>query len=490
MTMSPLLENPGNRFSKSPQFDTREYQEHILTRIQQNRNQNILVELDCGLGKRVLTYRLVEERFPTTRFVIVVNSSSSLQETAQYLQKEYGGVKGFGVISPFIKGLKRIELLKESRVILCTARVLANILRKGSIKPDHFEGLIINEVDTILRRVGYNQVLIQPWNFLLEFFKDRWIIGLSGTLRDDHVVFDEAQLRIRNELQTLAVFISNTVLISMDELVKTDLDQYIKPTIMDVVPIDSPVIIALALVLDNLIQSTREAIYQEIRNKSYETTNILPENTRLLHLMLQDLPISDDLAQRYSGLLMVRKYLYGMSAMRFRRYLHHPIIKPYIDINRMMQDWPKITPKALKAQDLVLGARKTIIISSYLNVVSEIGTLLGERGVTTFQVTGRTTDKHAILAEFRKAKAPAALVLSPVGERDLDLPETELLIICDTINTTKTIYQKMKRSRGGNVIFLVYSNTSEVAKLQRLLGNIMKRYPWSTRLGNVSALNM
>lgn len=488
--MCPLLENPGNRLSKSSQFDTRAYQEHILTRIQQNRDKNILVELDCGLGKRVLTYRLIEDLFPTTRFVIVVNSSSSLQETAQYLQDEYGGVKGLGVISPFIKGPKRMELLKESRVVLCTARVLANLLRKGFIKPDHFEGLIINEVDTILRRVGYNQVLIQPWNFLLEFFKNRWIIGLSGTLRDDHVVFDEAQLHIRNELQTLAEFVSNTVLISMDELVKTDLNKYIKPTIIDVVPIENSVITAFALVIDDLIQSTREAIYQEVSNKSYETANIFPENTRLLHLVLHDLPISDDLAQRYSGLLMVRKYLYGMSAQRFRRYLHHPIIKPQIDVNRMMQDWPRITPKALKAQDLVLSAKKAIVLSSYLNVVNEICSLLGERGVTAFQLTGQTMDKQAVLAEFRKAKAPAALVLSPVGERDLDLPEAELLIICDTINTTKTIYQKMKRSRGGRVIFLVYSNTSEVSKLQRLLGNIMKRYPWSTRLGNVSTLDL
>jgi ERCC4-related helicase len=75
-----------------------------------------------------------------------------------------------------------------------------------------------------------------------------------------------------------------------------------------------------------------------------------------------------------------------------------------------------------------------------------------------------------------------------VGERDLDLPDADLLIICDTVNTTKTIYQKMKRSRGGRVVFLVYSDTSEVPKLRRLFDNIMQRYPWSTKLGNTAIL--
>ncbi|MFW9935991.1 MAG: helicase-related protein, partial [Candidatus Thorarchaeota archaeon] len=123
------------------------------------------------------------------------------------------------------------------------------------------------------------------------------------------------------------------------------------------------------------------------------------------------------------------------------------------------------------------------------NVVSEIDELLKTKGIRTFQLTGRTPDKQAVLAEFKQASPPAAVILSPVGERDLDLPDTDLLIICDTVNTTKTIYQKMKRSRGGQVVFLIYANTSEVGKLRRLLDNIMERYPWSTRLGDTSSLH-
>lgn len=486
--MSPTPSQPTNCDTDSTRFDTRQYQEHILRRIKENRNHNILVELDCGLGKRVLTYKLVTEQFPQTRFIITVNSSSSLQETAQYLEKEYGGVEGLGILAPNVQGPHREQLLRESRVVLCTPRVLANILKKGNLTPTNFDGLMINEVDTIIRRVGQERVLIQPWSYLLEFFKDNWIIGLSGTLRDDHVVFTEEQLQIRNELQTLAVFLPNVELISMNELADTDLSEFIKPTILDAVPVTSPVIRATSLVIDDLIQSTREEIHQRVREETGQSIGELPESTRILHLILHELPISEELAQKYSGLLMTRKYLYGMASKSFRRYLHHPTLKSNIDVNRMMQDWPKITPKSLKAQELALNADKTVILTSYLNVVSEIDSLLKVRGVNTFQLTGRTQDKQAVLSQFKQAKTPAAVILSPVGERDLDLPDADLLIICDTVNTTKTVYQKMKRSRGGRVVFLVYADTSEVEKLRRLLDNIMERYPWSSRLGDMKDL--
>ncbi len=477
----PPSTSPSKGTSK---LGLREYQEHILRRIKENRDKNILIELDCGLGKRVLTYKLVSELFPETRFILTVNSTSSLQETAQYLEKEYGGVSGLGAMTQRVQGYRRQRMLKESRVVLCTARVLTNILKRGEFTPQHFDALVINEVDTIIRRVGRQSVLVQPWSYLLEFFKDRWIIGMSGTLRDDHVVLDNAQLQIREELKTLSQFIPRAEVISMDELSGTDVEDYIDPTIINVVTVQNSLIKAVSLILDALIKSTRDEIYQTVREERELETDAIPGSARLLHLLLDELPISEELAQRYSGLLMIRKYLYGMSVNSFRRFLHHPTIAPNIDVERILSEWPKVTPKALKVCQLVDMSGKTVILSSYLHVVSEMNRLLSQAGVQALSLTGRTRDKQAVLAEFKAAQPPAALILSPVGERDLDLPDTDLLIINDVVNTTKTIYQKMKRSRGGQVIFLAYDETSEEEKVSRLIDNIMQRYPWSTRLGD------
>lgn len=471
-------------------LDERTYQQHILRRIRENRNRNLLIELDCGLGKRVLTYKLVTELFPDTKFILSVNSTSSLQETAEYLTEKYGGVSGLGVLSPAVQGPRRQRILKEARVVVCTARVLANVLQRGTFSPADFDALVINEVDTILRRIGLDSILIQPWRQLLDFFKDRWIIGLSGTLRDDHAVLDEAQLQIREELRTLKQFIPNAELISMDELAGTDVQQYIHPTTIDVVPVRHPAIHALSLVLDDLIQSTREEIYTSVQEEGGKEARELHHSARLLHLLLAQLPIPEELGQRYSTLLMLRKYLYGMTARSFRRFLHHPVLASQIDVERIMQDWPLTTPKTLQVRDLAMHHGKTVAISSYLPVVAEIDGLLSRAKVQTFVLTGRVPDKEPVIAQFKAAKPPAALILSPVGERDLDIPDADLLIICDVVNTTKTIYQKMKRTRGGRVVFLTYADTSEIAKVRRLIDSIMQKYPWSTRLGDTSALKM
>ncbi|TET09156.1 MAG: hypothetical protein E3J86_08940, partial [Candidatus Thorarchaeota archaeon] len=52
----------------------------------------LLLELDCGLGKRFITHQLVTEKFPDSKIIIIVHSSSSLAETVDYLRGEYGGL--------------------------------------------------------------------------------------------------------------------------------------------------------------------------------------------------------------------------------------------------------------------------------------------------------------------------------------------------------------------------------------------------------------
>ena len=109
----------------------------------------------------------------------------------------------------------------------------------------------------------------------------------------------------------------------------------------------------------------------------------------------------------------------------------------------------------------------------------EIMKILKEEGITTFQVTGKTSNKNEIIDEFKKSEDQSALILSPIGERDLDLPQTELIIVYDLVNSPKTVYQKMKRGRGGKVFLLFYNNTSEKQKVKNVVSEIAVRYPWS-----------
>ncbi|MFW9926746.1 MAG: helicase C-terminal domain-containing protein, partial [Candidatus Thorarchaeota archaeon] len=106
--------------------------------------------------------------------------------------------------------------------------------------------------------------------------------------------------------------------------------------------------------------------------------------------------------------------------------------------------------------------------------------VLGKAGLNVLTITGETRDKGEVLRDFREKNDTEVLVMSPVGERDLDIPQAEVMIVCDSINTSKTMYQKFKRTRGGLVVLLAYSGTSEVRKVERLIARILDRYPWST----------
>ncbi|MBY8999044.1 MAG: hypothetical protein KGD60_15060, partial [Candidatus Thorarchaeota archaeon] len=67
-------------------YTPRGYQTHILEEVGKRVGTPILLELDCGLGKRFITHQLVAEKFPDSKIIIVVHSSSSLAETVDYLR--------------------------------------------------------------------------------------------------------------------------------------------------------------------------------------------------------------------------------------------------------------------------------------------------------------------------------------------------------------------------------------------------------------------
>ena len=112
-------------------YTPREYQSYILSRIRKLKGTNVIVELDCGLGKRFITHQLVTQIFPNLRFIIIVHSSSSLAETIDYLRSEYGGLEDvLGELSSRIRSPQRPIVLKNKRVVVATPQVLAKLAQK------------------------------------------------------------------------------------------------------------------------------------------------------------------------------------------------------------------------------------------------------------------------------------------------------------------------------------------------------------------------
>jgi hypothetical protein len=301
---------------------------------------------------------------------------------------------------------------------------------------------------------------------------------MSGTLRDDHAVFTKEQFEIRSELSTLQEYIPGAELITMEDLYNTDVEGFLEPTLLTVGRVTDRKIRSISRIIDELIRDTRNEIMNELEAEG--NLEMVAGDTRRVHLLLERLPVTEELKGRYSGLLMLRKYIYAMPPKQFLRMFYGDYLKHYFNISELRRTLPSVSAKTTRVLKIAIEHNKTLVLTSYLEMVSQVKDVLKKAGLSVLTITGQTRDKGEILRSFREDTGQSVLVMSPVGERDLDIPHAEIMIVCDSINTTKTMYQKFKRTRGGLVVLLAYSGTSEERKVQKLMARILTRYPWST----------
>lgn len=455
-------------------LESREYQTFIIQEIAKKieSNQSVILELDCGMGKRVLVYRLLSEIFKEQKVVVFLQTHSSLEETSNYLEKEYGGIEGLATIKSGLNSNYRKYIIENNRVILTLPIVFSNTLKKFPQLAGEFNIVIINEVDQIIKRISQRRVLCVPWNKLIQQMTESHFIGMSGTLRDEHVILDENQLHLRNELKTLTELIPKSSVISIEDFLDTDLEDYIKNTEVHIHPIIDEKTAEIIQMLTSKVEEVREEITQEVSETSPKDLYQLKKN---FFNVLPMLSIDTDLIEKLNRLLLLRKYVYSMPASTYYNYLIR-----YGFSKDDLSNLPKSSGKELEALEIAKQHQKTTILCSFLSTVSSLSELIEKEGFTVFQVTGRTKNKNDIIQNFKDFDGRTVLILSPIGERDLDIPQTDMIIVFDLVNSPKTVYQKFKRSRGGKVVLLFYDNTPEKQKVKRVVSEIAIRYPWST----------
>ena len=214
----------------------RKYQSNLLS-ILSNLDENsqskptVLIELDCGMGKRIISYLMTNKYFPHKKTLIILQATSSLDETADFFLNKYK--VDVGVLSSRISSKFRIKILQEKRIILTTPQTLGNTISQNKVNDLGIDIILINEVDKIIRRTATRRTLIFPYPKILEYFSNSWIIGLSGTLRDSHLIITD-RIRVVKELHTLADNLPDVRIISMEEIIAGDenYSSYISKTII------------------------------------------------------------------------------------------------------------------------------------------------------------------------------------------------------------------------------------------------------------------
>ncbi len=457
---------------EKPLFSPRPYQKKILdlslTSIEHGKNP--IIELDCGMGKRLVTMWLSERLVLTRKVIILLNSSASLFETKRFMEMVLPKEIKLRTLTSQIPSAMRWKLLNEGDIILTLPQTLANTLRKhgGSLPTEVQWAIIINEVDQIIRRTSYRFALKQPFQFLLSHLEGKTVIGMSGTLRDEHYVMDEQQLQIRQDLETLKQVIPRSRIIYMDE-VWEEAKKFISVTTVEIIPVEDDWTKNVADLLELHISGLKDKAKQigiPLRGWGTIPRGFLPETDE-----------QEKLLRNLSKAYLVRKYLFAMPARKAMQHLYSLLSKE--EINTAWQDLPAFRRKTQVISPLLKNANFGVVLCSYLSMQSEIALSLESKGFQVFTVSGKTSNRARIIETARTSSGRRVLIMSNIGERDIDLPEADVLIIYDVVNTPKVVYQKLKRSRGGNAFVLAYKNTQEENKVKNVLSKIGLRYSWS-----------
>ena len=459
-------------------FEPREYQIEILAKSQEiiENGHNLLIELDCGLGKRYLQYAYITDIFPTKRMILLLQASTSLYETYEYLKK-YCRDDEITLIDSRMPSQRRAKLLKENRIILTLPQTLANTLKKYGDAINDIDIVLINEVDQLIRRHSNGTSVKQPYSTLFRYFDGKKIVGMSGTLRDDHYVMNHEQMMIKKELNSLTEIITNSQLITMDSIIDSDVNEFITKSIIIPTGIKDDRIALIGLELEQYIAEAKTQVMDELKK---EDPQLYWDAKKDFSVLFGPLPLEPKLITRFHQGYLTRKYLWAMSGSKSRIHL----TRYGLDSDYIYKNLPVLPGKFMAVRKLVTDFKKSVVLCSYLDAVNTLNKLLTSHGIETTVISGEVAQnkREKALSDFRSSNNQSVAILSNVGERDLDIPEAELLIIFDLINTTKTVYQKLKRSRGGVVRVLYYQDTKEEKKVSSVMGKINERYNWSSEL--------
>jgi superfamily II DNA or RNA helicase len=460
-------------------FEPREYQKKIMEKTIESYSQqrNVLIELDCGAGKRFLQYYLIYEIFKNLEVLLVLQATTSLMETYRYFIDTYKA-KDVNIIHSQLSSENREYILRTSRVVLTLPQTLNNTLLKYPDAIDRFKIVMINEVDQIILRQSNSSYLKQPYPKLTQYFTSKLIIGMSGTLRDDHYVLTSEQREIKNELHTLLNYFQNTDLISMDSIIDTDLKDYTETTEIVMTGVQDDAMMTLSIELDTQIDENLNKIIEAVLEIDPVFGKILLKNPK--QVFTSPLPIEDEISNEYFRGFFVRKYLWGLPGEQYIKHLYSYGLDP-IWVRNTYREVPL---KFHAVKEYIQIHNKSVVLCSYISTCKLLAQLLDGIGINNVVITGESALKYrdGLLQQFRESQEQIVAIISNVGERDLDIPDASLLIVFDLVRTTKTVYQKLKRTRGGLCRVLFYEGTKEKEKATEVISKMIEKYPWSTSI--------
>jgi len=407
--------------------------------------ENVVIVLPQGTGKTVIGLSLIKEgRFK--KVIILVHRKNLINSWVERADEWLPG-KVFVADAAMSEEEKR-EIYNSEEIILSTVQLFRNDLKKCLVYLSDFDLIMIDEcAETVAKYSGgYRKNVFYG---VLGRAKHAKIVGLMPPFM--------RRMRLDSVTQALRADIISVPFAS----VKDFIPEY-KTSIIEV---HDPFVSRVDKVLGRKIRRLHSLVYKGCRECGL---NITREG--VYRLKERELDRLDERTQKSFWKLrnvldFKQKLLYGNKIrLRDSRLCKHPEGREWID---------SPDKKIEKLVELLKARAKdrVLIFCGFKEIVKHLKEELQKRGVYSTIITGdvsRREKRKQIMDRFRFGDS-YVLIATDVLDAGVDIPQGDAVIHYTFSWDSYKHRQKNERIRGGEQIFIIYANSSEVKKVESLL---------------------
>lgn len=414
------------------------------------KKKNVIIVLPQGTGKTVVGLNLIREG-AFKRTIILVHRknliNSWLERGTEWLQDQ---------LSEVHSGMSEIEkrkLYRNGKSILTTVQLFRNDLKKCLVYLSDFDLIIIDECSEAVAKYsgGYRKNVFYE---TLGRAKHAKIVGLMPPF-------------MRGErLQSVKQALGADVISVPYSSVKDFIPEY-KTSIIEV---RDSFVSRADKALGRKIRRLHSLVYTGCRECGLNLTR-----EGVYRLKKRELDMLDEQTQRsfwkLRNILDFRQKLLHGNKIRLRdsRLYKHPEGREWID-----SPDKKIETLVELLKERERG--RVLIFCEFKEIVNYLREQLRQRGVESTIITGdlsRREDRKEVMDRFRFGDS-YVLLATDVLDAGVDIPQGDAVIHYTFSWDSYKHRQKNERIRGGEQIFIVYADSSEVRKVRSLLKEMRK----------------
>ena len=436
------------RQKRGIQLQLWEYQKQIVEKALSK--GNVVIVLPQGTGKTIIGLSLIKEgKFK--KVIILVHRKNLINSWIERAEEWLPG--RLSVVDAAMSDEEKMKIYGAKKIILTTVQLFRNTLKKCLVYLSDFDLIMIDEcAETVAKYSG-------------GYRKNIFYEALGGAKHAKIVGLMPPFMR-RRRLDSVTQALRADILTVPFSFVKDFIPGY-KTSIIEV---HDPFVSRVDKVLGHKIRRFHSLVHKGCRECGL---NITWEG--VYRLKQRELDGLDERTQKSFWKLrnvldFRQKLLYGNKIrLRDSRLYKHPDGREWIDSpDKKIEKLAELLKTHVKD--------RVLIFCEFKEIVKHLKKELEQRGVYSTIITGDVSGREKrkqIMDRFRFGDS-YVLIATDVLDAGVDIPQGDAVIHYTFSWDSYRHRQKNERIRGGEQIFIIYANSSEVKKVESLLKEVRR----------------